>query len=129
MINHPKVQPDKLVSRSVVDAFSSALDTASSEMKKSVDIKDFDEVLEHIGGWGPFQYLVTLIYFPFNIFLGYVLLSPILTNFTPPHWCKVPELDHLTMEQRKLLAIPLDDIKSGEFSKCTQYLVDWSKVL
>ena len=32
------------------------------------------------------KYLITLAFFPFNIFLGYVYLSPILTLYTPPHW-------------------------------------------
>ena len=102
-----------------------------SEMKsgnnkdEQIEIKDFDEVLDYIGGWGPFQYLITLIFFPFNIFLGYVLLSPILTLFTPPHWCLVPELANLTREERKHLAIPQD---TEGFSQCSQYLVEWSEV-
>ena len=29
------------------------------------------------------------IFFPFNLFLGYVYLSSVLINYTPPHWCKV----------------------------------------
>ena len=33
-----------------------------------------------------YKYLITLAFFPFNIFLGYVYLSPILTLYTPPHW-------------------------------------------
>lgn len=101
----------------------------NGKTKEEIDIKDFDEILEYIGGWGPFQYLLTLIFFPFNIFLGYVLLSPILTLFTPPHWCLVPELANLTREERKLLAIPPDTKVAGEFSQCSQYVVDWSKIL
>ena len=73
-----------------------------------------------------YKYLITLAFFPFNIFLGYVYLSPILTLYTPPHWygkvtpnmlltscnicvctrCAVPSLSHLTVEERKGLAIP-----------------------
>ena len=52
------------------------------------------------------QYLITLGFFPFNFFLGYVYLSPILTLFPPPHWCAVPALSHLSREERKELAIP-----------------------
>jgi hypothetical protein len=100
----------------------------NGKTKEEIEIKDFDEVLEYIGGWGPFQYLLTLIFFPFNIFLGYVLLSPILTLFTPPHWCLVPQLANLTREERKFLAIPQDTKVAGEFSQCSQYVVDWSKV-
>jgi len=88
-------------------------------------IKDFDDVFDFIGGWGPFQYLITLAFFPFNIFLGYVYLSPILTLYTPPHWCAVPSLSHLTVEERKDLAIPRN--VQGGFSECSQYLVDWNQ--
>ena len=91
-------------------------------------LKDFDDILKHIGGWGPFQYVLTLIFFPFNIFLGYVSLSPILTLFTPPHWCLVPELANLTRDERMQLSIPRDTDVAGGFSQCSQYLGDWSKV-
>ena len=61
----------------------------SSETKiGSQQIKDFDDILSHVGGWGPFQYYSTLVFFLFNIFLGYVYLSPILTLYTPPHTCR-----------------------------------------
>ena len=30
--------------------------------------------------------MITGALFPFNLFLGYVYLSPILTLFAPPHW-------------------------------------------
>ena len=106
----------------------------SSDMKivreenKEFKIRDFDEVLDYIGGWGPFQYMITLIFFPVNIFLGYVLLSPILTLFAPPHWCKVPDLANLPREERKLLAIPQDTEVAGGFSQCSQYVVEWSQV-
>ena len=73
-------------------------------------------------------YLLVIIFFPFNIFLGYVYLSPILTVFTPPHWCYVPDLMNLTMKERKKMAIPLDIDTGGGYSQCRQYITDWSKV-
>jgi len=100
----------------------------SKEDESEWKMKDFDDVLQHVGGWGPFQYLLVLIFFPFNIFLGYVYLSPILTVFTPPHWCKVPDLMNLTREERKHLAIPQDLTAVGGYSQCTQYLVDWTNI-
>ena len=78
------------------------------------EIEDFDDILHYVGGWGPFQYTITLVNFLFNIFLGYVYLSPILTLYTPPHWCDVPDLANLSMEQRKELAIPRDEDVTGE---------------
>ena len=97
------------------------------ENEETRKITDFDDVLTHVGGWGPFQYMITAIFFPFNIFLGYVYLSPILVLHTPPHWCRVSGLENLTIEQRKELAIPKDP--EGSFSQCSQYAVNWEKVV
>ena len=41
------------------------------------------------------QYMITGALFPFNLFLGYVYLSPILTLFAPPHWLGFPLSPHL----------------------------------
>ena len=88
-------------------------DSSRSE-KPSKDIKDFDDILDHVGGWGPFQYFSTLVFFLFNIFLGYVYLSPIITLYTPPHFCKIPQLANLSLEARRRAAIPTDsDIIGG----------------
>jgi len=95
--------------------------------KEEEVIKDFDDIFKYIGGWGPFQYLITLGFFPFNFFLGYVYLSPILTMFPPPHWCSVPALSHLSREERKELSIPRTE--TGGYEQCSQYLVDWNLVL
>jgi len=95
--------------------------------KEEEVIKDFDDIFKYIGGWGPFQYLITLGFFPFNFFLGYVYLSPILTMFPPPHWCSVSALSHLSREERKELAIPRTE--TGGYEQCSQYLVDWNLVL
>jgi len=95
------------------------------DRKPKREIEDFSDILKQVGGWGPFQYLLMFAFFPFNIFLGYVSHSPILTLFTPPHWCKVPQLMNLTKEHRKLLAIPMKD---GLYSNCRQYTVDWSQL-
>ena len=84
------------------------------DKRTSKAIEDFDDILEHVGGWGRFQYFTTLVFFLFNMFLGYVYYSPILTVFTPPHWCAVPDLANLTMDQRRELAIPRDEDVLGE---------------
>ena len=96
-----------------------------ADTTKKNNLEDFDDILQKVGGWGLFQYILVIAFFPFSIFLGYIYLSPILTLFTPPHWCKIPELMNLTREERKLLAIPKID---GEYSQCSQYLVDWNQV-
>ena len=81
-------------------------------------INDFDDILTYVGGWGRFQYMITLVNFLFNIFLGYVYLSPILTLYTPPHWCAVPELANLSLEARREVAIPKDEAVLGDYKGC-----------
>ena len=73
------------------------------------------------GGWGRFQFRITLVFLLFNIFLGYVYLSPILTLHTPPHWCAVPELTNLSLEVRREIAIPKDEAVLGDYKSCNHY--------
>ena len=89
-------------------------------------MEGFDDTLHNVGSWGFFQYILAAMFFPFNILLGYMVYSPILILFTPPHWCMVPELMNLTREKRKLVGIPIED---GHYSSCRKYQVDWRQVL
>ena len=82
-------------------------------------LNDFDDILIYVGGWGRFQYMITLVNFLFNIFLGYVYLSPILTLYTPPHWCAVPELANFSLEARREVAIPRDEAVLGDYKGCS----------
>jgi len=93
-------------------------------------VKDFDDMLQRVGSWGRFQITLMFFFFPFNLFMGYVYLSSILINFSPPHWCKIEELlnTNLTQEQRRHLAIPMDP-DSMQYSKCMMYAPDWNEVI
>ena len=79
-------------------------------------IEDFDDILSYVGGWGRFQYMLTIVNFLFSIFLGYVQLSNILTLYTPPHWCSVPEMEaaNISRELRREISIPRDEEILGE---------------
>ena len=102
-----------------------------STKRKSESIEDFDDILDYVGGWGPFQFLVSLIFFLFVIFLGNVYLSPIIMLYTPPHFCKIPDLieANMSLEARRSLAIPHDPDVLGGFSQCLQYDVNWRDVV
>ena len=61
------------------------------EGQKSKEEKvDFEELLNHIGGWGKFQIRLTAVFVYFTFFLAYVGYTPILYLYTPDHWCKIP---------------------------------------
>ena len=55
------------------------------------DNTDFDEILDHVGGWGIFQKKLTGILMLATFVLSYVSHSPILYMYTPDHWCNIPQ--------------------------------------
>ena len=71
------------------EKYEVSLSEKSEKPPKPTKLKDFDDMLNLVGSWGKFQILLTVCFLPFNLLLGYVYLSSILINFTPPHWCKV----------------------------------------
>ena len=84
---------------------------------KSVRFTDFDEILEHVGGWNVFQWklLVVLIFTTYiHAFVDY---SPILYMYTPNHWCHVPE--NYSDEIQDIL-IPIDKTTRTK-SQCLMY--------
>ncbi|XP_047106772.1 organic cation transporter protein-like [Schistocerca piceifrons] len=86
---------------------------------------DFDDVLPHMGEFGVYQKGLFILLAPFAFFVAFVYFTQIFVTLTPEnHWCKVPELMNLSIEQRKALAIP--PAESGGFSKCREYALDWA---
>lgn len=119
-----------LRTRKISGLTATTVPTATLNKKSlSTDVQDFDDMLRRVGSWGRFQVSLTLFFFPFNLFMGYVYLSSILINFAPPHWCKVDALMNSTLskEERRYLSVPLDN--KMEYSKCMVYAPDWHQVL
>lgn len=62
---------------------------------------DFDDLLPHIGDFGLYQKILFLLMIPFAFFVAFVYFSQIFMTLVPEeHWCRVPELEHLTLEER-----------------------------
>lgn len=104
-------------------------------------IVDFDDLLPHVGEFGRYQKILFLLMIPFAFFVAFVYFSQIFITLVPEeHWCHVPELQHLSVEERRVLAIPVDKSAAGDFavdggdgaisySKCTMYAVNFTEVL
>ena len=92
-------------------------------------ISDFDDILPHVGSFGPYQIRILLLSLPVNYFLAVVYMGQIYQTLTPEHWCHVPELSHLSLEQRRSLSIPAE-FNDGvlTYSKCRVYDVNYSQV-
>lgn len=81
---------------------SSEVATNSATMKKN-DEKDmdFDELLPHVGEFGFYQRVLFVLMIPFAFFVAWVYFSQIFITLVPEgHWCRVPELENLTVEER-----------------------------
>lgn len=64
-------------------------------------ISDFDDLLPLIGEFGRYQKILFLLMIPFAFFVAFVYFSQIFITIVPEgHWCNVPELNHLTREER-----------------------------
>lgn len=62
---------------------------------------DFDDLLPHIGEFGRYQKILFLCMIPFAFFVAFIYFSQIFITLVPEeHWCNVPELGDLSVEER-----------------------------
>lgn len=62
---------------------------------------DFDDLLPHIGEFGTYQRILFVLMIPFAFFVAWVYFSQIFITLVPEkHWCRVPELENFTVEER-----------------------------
>ncbi|XP_011201961.1 organic cation transporter protein [Bactrocera dorsalis] len=90
---------------------------------------DFDDILPLIGEFGKYQKILFLLMIPFATFVAFVYFSQIFMTLVPEqHWCHVPELEELTVEERLALSIPrMSGIR--EYDNCKMYDVNYTEVL
>lgn len=75
-----------------------AVSTSSSSDPPSMD---FDDLLPHIGEFGLYQKILFLLMIPFAFSVAFVYFTQIFITLVPDeHWCNVPELQHLSREDR-----------------------------
>lgn len=62
---------------------------------------DFDDFLPHVGQFGIYQKLLFMLMIPFELGEAFVYFTQIFLTLVPEdHWCRVPELEHLSIEER-----------------------------
>ena len=61
-------------------------------------IRDHEDVLSHVGGWGSYQIRLCTFFVLFSLFNAYTIYTPVLILHSPDHWCR---LDHLVEEARQ----------------------------
>ncbi|KAJ0179010.1 hypothetical protein K1T71_005785 [Dendrolimus kikuchii] len=117
-----KLEPDK------VEEPSSLI--KGNDESKNQSVVSYEEVLKAAGELGLYQCFLFLATFPFYTFCVFAYYSQIfITEVSPNHWCWIPELQHLSEEERRLLAIPLDENSRFGYSQCYAYDANWTYVL
>lgn len=98
--------------------------------KKEENGISYDEFLSRAGELGKYQILIFISSCPFYIFGVFSYFGQLfMTEVTPNHWCRIPELENLTRVERRNLAIPKDDTAPFGYSHCEAYVANWTEVI
>lgn len=73
----------------------------SQDTTNATNRLDFDDILPLVGEFGKYQKILFFLMIPFAFFVAFVYFTQIFITLVPErHWCRIPELDHLSVEQR-----------------------------
>lgn len=87
--------------RKQAEAAASGANAAAATGDSDPPSMDFDDLLPHIGEFGTYQKLLFLLMIPFAFSVAFVYFTQIFITLVPEeHWCRVPELEHLSLEDR-----------------------------
>jgi len=76
-------------------------------VSNSQDDVDVDDLLPQIGEFGRYQkLLIWLVCLPACIPCGFGAFNQLFMQQTPDHWCRIPDLMHLSMASRRDLGVP-----------------------
>ncbi|XP_029176737.1 carcinine transporter isoform X3 [Nylanderia fulva] len=103
---------------------NSSTQADNTRVTEDNDSFDLDDLLPIVGEFGRYQkQLLWLVCLPACLPCGFCAFNQLFMADTPPHWCKIPDLEHMDAARRRRLAIPDDN---GTYSQCTRYDVDWT---
>ncbi|KAH9643327.1 hypothetical protein HF086_012997 [Spodoptera exigua] len=101
-----------------------------NKLDKTNENVDYDDLISAAGECGRYQILLFFSTFPFYIFGVFVYFSQMfMTEVSPNHWCRIPELENLTALQRRDLGVPKDKNARFGYSQCSMYAANWTEVL
>lgn len=89
---------------------------------------EFEDLLNRVGSYGRFQ-KTTLILFllPLCAFAPWWFGTNLFSVSAPRHWCRVRQLENLTIEQQLPLITPQKE--DGTFESCVRYDIDYDQLI
>lgn len=89
-----------VVLTSLEDANTLEKNPVKNTIDQASDV-DFDDMLPHIGEFGRYQKILFFLMIPFSFFVAFVYFAQIFMTLVPEkHWCRIPELQHLSQHER-----------------------------
>ena len=82
----------------------------------------FDDLFEHFGEIGLYQICIFLMAISPTLVSDTISLNFLTGRMD--HWCDIPELSNLTMDQQRHISSPLDS--DGDYDGCLMYDLDYS---
>ncbi|CAH1130957.1 unnamed protein product [Ceutorhynchus assimilis] len=93
----------------------------------TAELMDLDDILPQIGEFGKYQKLMLwLICLPACFPCGFGAFNQLFMTDVPDYWCRVPELNNLTVEERKNWSIPKIN---NTFVQCQRYAINYTELL
>ena len=90
---------------------------------------DFDALLEKIGPFGRYQIIFYVVIGITSAPAGMQTLLSVYLFATPRHWCHVPELANLSLEEQRLLTVPPGELTGyPSDDACYIYDVNYAEV-
>ncbi|XP_064652369.1 organic cation transporter protein-like [Lineus longissimus] len=90
----------------------------------------FDEILLKVGGWGKYQKIQYLLLGVMAIFPGFQNLCMVfIGGGDHRHWCHVPELQNMSADQQRYIAIPetVNYEREIVYEQCSQFDINFGK--
>ncbi|CAH1781636.1 unnamed protein product [Owenia fusiformis] len=90
----------------------------------------FDNLIPELGGFGRYQIFSLLTFMIFFGANGWQYSITVFIAGRMPHWCHVPELDHLNHSTFLHIAVPIEENQYGEavYSQCRVYDFNYSSM-